>query len=55
MIHGFAWILVVVLVLLGSPDELGQASHHRGHGPSGVLVRVLGVQAVVRQGAPPLP
>ena len=47
--------LVVVLVLLGPPDELGQACHHRGHGPPRVLVRVLGVQAVVLQGAPPLP
>ena len=46
--------LVVVLVLLGPPDELGQAGHHGGHGPPRVLVRVLGVQAVVRQSAPPL-
>ena len=46
--------LVVVLVLLGPPDELGQAGHHGGHGPPGVLVRVLGVQAVVLQSAPPL-
>ena len=47
--------LVVVLVLLGPPDELGQAGHYRGHGPPRVLVRVLGVQAVVLQSAPPLP
>ena len=45
---------VVILVLLSSSDELGQAGHHGGHGPPGVLVRVLGVQAVVLQGAPPL-
>ena len=47
--------LVVVLVLLCPPDELGQAGHHRGHGPPRVLVRVLGVQTVVLQRTPTLP
>ena len=47
--------LVVVLVLLSPPDELGQAGHHGCHGPPGVLVRVLRVQAVLLQSAPPLP